>query len=171
MLPCGDNTQRQLRSGEILQRSSPAPAIVPTTTPADIKPFVVQAIDSVTPAPTVPEAFVTQETAPLTDYTPTPTANTRTILYYAQSGDWLPAVAIRFGVDANAIASPKILPEKGLLDSGTLLIIPDTLDRSLPFTSALQLIPDNELIFSSTALDFKYCNVCERGWRIYLLVS
>jgi LasA protease len=134
--------------------SSPAPAVVPTTTPTEVKPFVVEPIDSVTPAPTVPEAFVTQEASPLTDYTSTPTANTPTTLYYAQSGDSLPAVAIRFGVDVNAIASPKILPEKGLLDPGTLLIIPDTLDRSLPFTSALQVIPDNELIFSSTALDF-----------------
>ena len=81
-------------------------------------------------------------------------ASTKTLLYYTQSGDWLPAVAIRFGVDVNAIASPKILPEKGLLDPGTLLIIPDTLDRSVPFTPAVQLIPDNELIFSATAVDF-----------------
>jgi hypothetical protein len=63
-------------------------------------------------------------------------------------------VAIRFGVDVNTIASPKILPEQGLLDPGTLLIIPDTLDPSLAYTPALQLIPDNELIFSATALDF-----------------
>jgi murein DD-endopeptidase MepM/ murein hydrolase activator NlpD len=76
------------------------------------------------------------------------------VLYYAQSGDWLPAVAIRFGVDVNEIVSPKVLPEKGLLDAGTLLIIPDTLDRSLPFTPAQQLIPDNEVIFSATSLDF-----------------
>jgi hypothetical protein len=40
------------------------------------------------------------------------------VLYYAQSGDWLPAVAIRFGVDVNEIVSPKVLPEKGLLDAG-----------------------------------------------------
>jgi hypothetical protein len=63
-------------------------------------------------------------------------------------------VAIRFGVDVNEIASPKVLPENGLLDPGTLLIIPDTLDRSLQFTPALQMLPDNELIFSATAIDF-----------------
>jgi murein DD-endopeptidase MepM/ murein hydrolase activator NlpD len=75
-------------------------------------------------------------------------------LYYAQSGDWLPAIAVRFGVDVNEIASPKALPEKELIDPGTLLIIPDTLDRSIPFTPALQMIPDNELVFSASAIDF-----------------
>jgi hypothetical protein len=57
-------------------------------------------------------------------------------------------------VDVKDIASPKDLPERELLDPGTLLIIPDTLDRSIPFTPAIQLIPDNELIFSSSAIDF-----------------
>ena len=133
--------------------TSPA-TVVPTHTAEPIRPLVVEA--AVTPTPTFREAFVTQEA------TPTATAenaaltqeNAPTLLYYTQSGDWLPAVAIRFGVDVNAIASPKILPEKGLLDPGTLLIIPDILDRSLPSTSAVQLIPDNELIFSATAVDF-----------------
>jgi hypothetical protein len=108
----------------------------------------------VTPTLTFEEAFVTQEAtlSPPEDVSLT-TENTQTLLYYAQSGDWLPAVAIRFGVDVNAIASPKILPEKGLLDPGTLLIIPDTLDRSLPSTPAVQLIPDNEVTFSATAID------------------
>lgn len=133
--------------------TSPA-TVVPTHTAEPIRPLAVEA--AVTPTPTFREAFVTQEA------TPTATAenaaltqeNAPTLLYYTQSGDWLPAVAIRFGVDVNAIASPKILPEKGLLDPGTLLIIPDILDRSLPSTSAVQLIPDNELIFSATAVDF-----------------
>jgi len=57
-------------------------------------------------------------------------------------------------VDVSQITSPKILPESGLLDPGTLLMIPDILDRSIPYTSTLQLIPDNELIFSATAIDF-----------------
>jgi murein DD-endopeptidase MepM/ murein hydrolase activator NlpD len=120
-------------------------------------PFVTEAVaNTVTPipTPTFSEAFVTQEVAALIENTPEPTKPTPTVLYYAQSGDWLPAVAIRFGVDMNTIASPKPLPQQGLLDAGTLLIVPDTLDRSLPFTPAQQLIPDNEVIFSATALDF-----------------
>jgi murein DD-endopeptidase MepM/ murein hydrolase activator NlpD len=137
--------------GGIPPTSSPAPAL-PTVT-ADT--FVTEVVTAtVTPTPTFSEAFVTPEVAALTENTPVPTENIPTVLYYAQSGDWLPAVAIRFGVDVNAIVSPKVLPEKGLLDTGTLLIIPDTLDRSLPFTPAQQLIPDNEVIFSATAIDF-----------------
>jgi len=141
--------------GGIPPTLSPVPTVV-TQTP---DPFVFEAIaDTVTPTPTFSEAFVTQAVTSVAENTPTQTANTPTMLYYAQNGDWLPAVAVRFGVDANAITSPKALPEKELLDSGTLLIIPDTLDRSLPFTPAVQLIPDNELIFSASAIDFDIAN-------------
>ncbi len=66
-------------------------------------------------------------------------------------------------MDVKEIASPKILPEKGLLDPGTLLIIPDTLNRSLPFTPSLQLIPDNELVFSTTSLDFDIANYVKQA--------
>jgi len=139
--------------GGIPATPSSAPAVA-TEFP---DPFVVEAVTETakpTPTPTFSEAFVTQEVASLTDSTPVPTESVPTVLYYAQSGDWLPAVAIRFGVDVSKIVSPKVLPENGLLDAGTLLIIPNTLDRSLPFTPSLQLIPDNELIFSATSLDF-----------------
>jgi murein DD-endopeptidase MepM/ murein hydrolase activator NlpD len=57
-------------------------------------------------------------------------------------------------VEVTQIASPKIRPEKGLLDAGTLLIIPDVLDRSVPYTPALQLLPDSEFVFAATAVDF-----------------
>jgi hypothetical protein len=99
------------------------------------------------------EAFVTQ---PPTDTpeTPTPTFDGSTILYYAQSGDWLPAVASRFGVSPSEITSPKILPENGYIDLGTLLIIPNRLDKTAEYTSAVQVIPDSEVVFSATALDF-----------------
>ena len=132
--------------------STPPPTIVPTNTAEIISPLVLEM--TATPTPTLREAFVTQEATPTAENAALTEANAPTLLYYTQSGDWLPAVAIRFGVDVSAIASPKILPEKGLLDPGTLLIIPDTLDRSLPFTPAVQLIPDNELIFSAAAVDF-----------------
>jgi len=131
--------------------SSPAP-IVPTATPTEVSPLILE--ETVTPTPTFSEAFVTQEATSTPGNASALTGNFPTLLYYTQSGDWLPAVAIRFGVDVNDITSPKILPQMGLLDPGTLLIIPDTLDRSVPFTPAVQLIPDNELIFSSTAVDF-----------------
>lgn len=128
------------------------PTVVPTQTAEPTRPLVLEA--TITSTPTFSEAFVTQQATPTAEDAILPEAKSPTLLYYTQSGDWLPAVAIRFGVDVNAIASPKIFPEKGLLDPGTLLIIPDTLDPSLPFTPAVQLIPDNEMIFSATAVDF-----------------
>ncbi|HSL31749.1 MAG TPA: hypothetical protein VK900_21280, partial [Anaerolineales bacterium] len=148
------------------QYSTPTPqgGIPPTSSPASTATilaltntpdvFPTQPASTVTPfpTPTLDAAFVTQEAVALVEDTPVPTA--APLLYYAQSGDWLPAVAIRFGVDVNTITSPKILPADGLLDPGTLLIIPDTLDRSLSFTPSVQLIPDNELIYSATAVDF-----------------
>ena len=83
-----------------------------------------------------------------------PTLDGNSILYYAQSGDWLPAVANRFGVDVTEITSPKILPGTGFLDAGTLLIIPNRLDPTIQFTPSLQLIPDSEVIYSATSAGF-----------------
>ena len=142
--------------GGIVPTSSPVPTVLPTQTPEPIRPLVLEPTATpAAPTPTFSEAFVTQEATSVVENNASLTSGTApTLLYYAQSGDWLPAVAIRFGVDVGDIASPKVLPENGFLDPGTLLIIPDTLDRSLPFTPAVQLIPDNELIFSSTAIDF-----------------
>jgi murein DD-endopeptidase MepM/ murein hydrolase activator NlpD len=54
----------------------------------------------------------------------------------------------------NEITSPKIISENGHLDTGTLLIIPDRLDPSVKYTPQLQLIPDSEIIFSPSAVDF-----------------
>ena len=139
--------------GGIEPLSSSVPQSLPTSTPS---PIVTSTPDAtITPTPTlINEAFVTQEVASQLESTSISAGNNPTILYYTQSGDWLPAVAKRFGVDVTQIASPKILPEKGLLDPGTLLIIPDVLDRSVPYTPALQLIPDSEFVFAATAVDF-----------------
>jgi len=117
---------------------------IPTTPPLEITASPTSLLD----------AFVTLPPTN-TPEPPAPTYASDTILYYTQSGDWLPAVASRFGVDVSEIASPKTLPASGFLDQGTLLIIPDRIDRNaLEYTSGLQFIPDSEVVFSSTALDF-----------------
>lgn len=82
----------------------------------------------------------------------TPDPNSQPILYYAQSGDTLDTLAVRFGVDRQEITSPKDLPGTGLIDPGTLLIIPDLLET--PTTSNIQILPDSEIIFSASATDF-----------------
>ena len=126
------------------------------TTPTEFVPAGVTAMPPpATATPTsLSSAFVTQPASATPTEILTPTLSGATILYYAQNGDWLPAVASRFGVDMTEITSPKILPENGFIDTGTLLIIPDRLDRSVQYTPNLQLIPDSEVVFSTSALDF-----------------
>ena len=86
---------------------------------------------------------------------PTPASvpvDTAPLLYYTQAGDTLPVVAIRFGVDANEIRSPSSsLPPTGLLNPNTLLIIPHKLVNT---TSSVKIIPDSEVIYSPSAIDF-----------------
>jgi murein DD-endopeptidase MepM/ murein hydrolase activator NlpD len=78
--------------------------------------------------------------------------DTAPLLYYTQAGDTLPVVAIRFGVDVSEISSSTgSLPPTGLLNPDTLLIIPHKLVNT---TSAIKIIPDSELIYSPSAIDF-----------------
>ena len=86
---------------------------------------------------------------------PTPPAvpvDTAPLLYYTQAGDTLPVIAIRFGVDIDDINSPDgSLPKTGLLTPNTLLIIPHMLVNT---TSSTKIIPDSELVYSPSAVDF-----------------
>ena len=92
---------------------------------------------------------------PLTTDIPTPPSvpvDTAPLLYYTQAGDTLPVVASRFGVDAAEISSPPgSLPATGLLNPNTLLIIPHKLVNT---TSSAKIIPDSELVYSPSAIDF-----------------
>jgi LasA protease len=86
---------------------------------------------------------------------PTPPAvpvDSAPLLYYTQAGDTLPVIAIRFGVDIDAINSPNSpLAKTGLLTPNTLLIIPHMLVNT---TSPTKIIPDSELVYSPSAVDF-----------------
>ncbi len=83
---------------------------------------------------------------------PSPTSSVQPILYYAQSGDTIPTVATRFGVERSEIASPKNLPPVGFIEPGTLLIIQKKLD--LQTGPSQQILPDAEFVFSATSADF-----------------
>jgi murein DD-endopeptidase MepM/ murein hydrolase activator NlpD len=74
------------------------------------------------------------------------------ILYYTQAADTLPVVAVRFGVDPSEITSPDPIPAEALLPPNQLLLIPRRLFNT---TSSQRLLPDSELVYSPSAVDFK----------------
>jgi len=73
------------------------------------------------------------------------------MLYYAQSGDSLGVLAVRFGVEVQDISSSDPLPSDGFIPEGQLLLIPNRLDET---TSPLKLIPDSEVVNSPSAVGF-----------------
>ena len=73
------------------------------------------------------------------------------ILYYTQAGDTLKALASRFNVLPEEITSPEKIPAEGLFNPGVLLLIPPRLGETSANTP---LIPDSEIVFSPSALDF-----------------
>ena len=74
-----------------------------------------------------------------------------TIEYFSQSGDTLLAVAAHFGVSIDEITSAEPIPETEFINPGQLLIIYDRLDDTGPEE---KLLPDSEVIFSKSAVDF-----------------
>jgi LasA protease len=72
--------------------------------------------------------------------------------YYAQPGDTLEALALRFDVDPGEITSSLFIPTDSLIPAGQVLTIPNVLG-SPPYPSAL--LPDSEAIYSHSAVDFR----------------
>lgn len=73
------------------------------------------------------------------------------ILYYAQSGDSIGVLAVRFGVEASEINSTAPLPVEGFIPEGQLLLIPNRLQQT---SSNLKLFPDSEVVNSPSSIGF-----------------
>lgn len=101
----------------------------------------------------LPEDTSTAE-PPLPTPTLTPTetlVNTTPIIYYTQAGDTLPVLAVRFNVQPEEITSPAEIPARALFNPGQLLIIPNRLANT---TSSQHFMPDSEIVYSPSAIDF-----------------
>jgi LasA protease len=100
-----------------------------------------------------PSLSPTQESTQ-TGLTSTESLSTKvpTVLYYSQPGDSLQVVANHFGVNLVDIRSDSLLPETGLIDPNTLMIIPPAVGSIT--TPTVKIIPDSEIIYSSSAIDF-----------------
>lgn len=84
--------------------------------------------------------------------TPDPNATPKPpIQYYTQAGDTLPSITGRFGVSVDQIVTTSEIPQTGLINPGTLLIIPDVLDEVYDSTLVM---PDSEVVFSPSAASF-----------------
>ena len=140
--------------------ATPNPATA--TAAAAATPVVIRPQPSATPAGPDPAAStdVAPTDPPLPTSTllpppsPSPTAlaaAAATQFYMTQSGDTLPALAARFGVNPANIKAPNGLKGTTTLASGQLLVIPRVLASLGPGN---KLIPDSELVFSGAAAGF-----------------
>jgi murein DD-endopeptidase MepM/ murein hydrolase activator NlpD len=110
--------------------------------------------ESTLQAQITPEVLLQATSTPVSQISqPRPTLDPEStpVIYYAQSGDSLSAVSARFGVDPAAIISPDPINTTGFLAYNQLLIIPHGLVNT---TANDRLLPDSELIYSPSALDF-----------------
>jgi LasA protease len=139
-----------VREREVPTRVVPTPVSEP-----------IPATPTLIPKPTKTPVVALAQDNTTVKRTPIPTSDVPPILYYAQSGDTLSAVATRFEVEAEEITSSQPLPESGLIDPGTLLVIPERLTEYGPDA---QILPDSEIVYSVSAADFDIFNyVSEAG--------
>lgn len=127
---------------------SPPPIAEPVPNPIEPTQIV--------PTPDIELPTPTEISVPILEVVPLPTATrdneTRPpILYYTQSGDTLPVIAARFGVSVDEIKAQIELTPRGLISPQTLLVIPDYYGFDI---AGDPVIPDSELIYSPSALDF-----------------
>lgn len=80
-----------------------------------------------------------------------PTVDQNAYHYETQAGDTMAAILLRFSVESEHIQFERSASQNGYLTPGNLLIIERRLGQT---SSAQRLLPDAELVYSSTASDF-----------------
>ena len=123
--------------------SVPVSQATATTNPAPISP--TPTVTTIVASPTASPIEISTPAAVVDDSTP--------ILYYAQAGDTLPALSARFDVWPEVITSPDEIPLISLISPNQLLIIPQRFTED-EITSKEILLPDSEIVFSPSAIDF-----------------
>jgi hypothetical protein len=84
--------------------------------------------------------------------TPGQDATGTNFIYFTQTGDTLPAVAKRFGVQPEQVSASQPIDPVALLPPGLALMIPNQLGQTR-FSDFL--LPDSEIIYSPSTVDFQ----------------
>jgi LysM repeat protein len=146
-------TQTALAYTPIVITSVPSDTPDPTASVTDTatamaSPTVLTLQDTLTDTPPAVEPTA-NATIPISD---TPTATSiPPIIYYSQAGDTLPALAVRFGVLPQEVIAMSPIPNHGLIQPKTLLVIPNRLGETGPNQLAM---PDSEVVYSPSAVGF-----------------
>jgi len=139
------------------QFSAPFILVTPSPLPTNTSLPTETSAPTETASPTATDILATQTLVQVV----TPNPQDQPEMYYAQSGDSLAAVAARFNVEPAQITSPKNLPSSGLVDEGTLLLIPRQISGGT--TPNIRLVPDSEIIFSNSATSFDIAGFVQEG--------
>jgi len=131
------------------QVSTPVPTVVQPSATSTVTPTEI--LSTSTSLPTFTDVpAITDTPAPTATFDPNATAKPP-IQYYTQSGDTLPSIIGRFGITADEISSSETLPATGIINPGVLLILPDRIGTTTPST---KIMPDSEVVYSPSAVDF-----------------
>jgi hypothetical protein len=125
----------------------------PTPEPGPLSSTVEPAPPTLTsslPEPTAP-SLPTSAPSPFEPGFPITEPPGAQFLYATRSGDTLPALALRFGVEASQILADTSLTPTGYLPNGLALRIPNVLETMTP---GGELLPDSEVVYSPAAADF-----------------
>ena len=139
--------------GKVAAKISAGETALPLSLPAQAPDIKEAPLAAIAAAGSV-EAAALSNKAPeiLSNQSPAVAASPNApILYYAQSGDSLDVLALRFGVSVSDISSTASLSEHGFISEGQLLLIPARLENT---SDNLKLFPDAEVVNSPSALDF-----------------
>ena len=118
--------------GKVAAKISAGETALPLSLPAQA-PDIKEAPLAVIAAAGSVEAAALSNKAPeiLSNQSPAVAASPNApILYYAQSGDSLDVLALRFGVSVSDISSTASLSEHGFISEGQLLLIPARLENT-----------------------------------------
>ncbi|HNB54694.1 MAG TPA: hypothetical protein PK530_22285, partial [Anaerolineales bacterium] len=134
--------------------SAPPTIVWSTNTPGPAEEPITDTLSATeTPLPPTP-------TSPATATAPAGAVDTSPYLYHTQAGDTLHALSLRFSVLPEEITSTDAIPQTGFINPDQLLVIPRRLYNT---SSTTRLIPDSEIVYGPSAVEFNILGFVNYG--------